>query len=105
MTKQPMRQPKPVTVDEYMDLPWKPVFTDIADGHVRVTIPQLKDFLVVGPREEVDREWKQALKGLLQAYIKSQKAIPVPGHFSLYEAATNVFELQWTLPRRKPQPA
>jgi len=99
------REPRPVTVDEYMALDWKPVFKDLRDGHVQVTIAQLRDFLVVGPREEVDREWKQALRGLLRAYMQSQKAIPVPGQFSLQAAGMHVFELQWIVPSKKAQSA
>jgi len=96
---------RPLTVDEFMQLPWKPVFTPQADGTVCVTVPPLKDFAIYGPEAEVREEWSTALRGLLKAYIANQKAIPVPGEFAVTKRTTGEFEVAWIIPTREPQVA
>ena len=91
-----MTKARPMTLQDYMELPWKPQFARETDGSYRVTIAQLHDFELFGPLEEVQSEWRDALRGLLRAYIKTQKTIPLPPmEMSAEPEGEGAFALSW----------
>lgn len=68
------------TIDGAMAYAWEYDIKADADGGFRLTvIPRLVDFeIFADTREELEAEWKDALRSHLQAYVATGKCIPIP---------------------------
>jgi len=68
-----------MTLEEYMNWPWVPHVEADAGGGFRLTVDRLNDFDVFGEtEEEVNAEWKSALRSHLIGYINVGKVVPIP---------------------------
>ena len=73
-----MHRNAPMTIDECVALPWRPIIQADPDGGVVLTVEALDDFAVYGATEaEVRSTWTEALRSHLDGYLRVGKAIPV----------------------------
>lgn len=86
----------PKSIDDFMTLPWKTEIHEDPDGGFVLTVWPLNDFAVYGDTpEEVEREWRSALRSHLLGYIALNKRIPTG---SLDVAVTGPTSSSWTVP-------
>lgn len=68
------------TIEQAMQYPWRIDVTPDPDGGYRAAVyPPLPDLeLFADTREELEAEWRDALKSHLSAYLRAGKVIPIP---------------------------
>ena len=73
---------------------WQPKVESDPEGGFRLTLPGLSDFeLFAETREQLEAEWRSALRSHLQAYEAAAKFVPLP-RFSEPQAQTGGSEWQ-----------
>ena len=84
------------SIEEYMALPWKTEIHEDADGGVVLSVWPLSDFAVYGDTvEEVEAEWRSALRSHLLGYIALNKRIPTG---NLDVSVGGATRSSWTIP-------
>lgn len=69
----------PLTLDDYMNLPWLAHTERCSDGSYRLVVAGLLDFELFAPSAtQLEEEWRTALRSHLAGYLAVAKAIPIP---------------------------
>lgn len=76
-------------IDGVMSYPWQPKIASTPSGGFVLTVfPPLVDFeLYAKTREELEADWRDALRSHLAGYISTNKIIPIP-HIRLQQPTT-----------------